>query len=79
MQFGQYSIFTRSGRFYLLQKIRQSLKRIICFVKGHDTKVLYTPSGEEKAMGCSFREGKIFYRCHRCWKHVSEKQQGKLL
>ncbi len=72
MQFGQYSIFTKFGCFYLLQKVKQSLKGVICFMKGHDTKVVYSPSGRAKARTCSLREGKTLYRCHRCWKHVSE-------
>ncbi len=72
MQFGQYSIFTEPGRFYLLQKIRQSLKQIICLMKGHDTKVIYSPSGRAKARVVFPCDGKVLFRCHRCWKRVPE-------
>jgi len=72
----QYSPFTSSGRYYLAQKIRQELKRIICFVRGHDTKPrpVATPEGYVKANVCSFKNDQILYRCHRCWKHVPKKK-----
>jgi hypothetical protein len=74
MKFGQYSIFTKSGRFYLLQKIKQTLKKGICLIKGHDTTERVTSSGWKKARVVSFRNGKVLYRCNRCWKHVSRQQ-----